>query len=355
MRTSRWVAAGLVLGAVVWIGSGHFGEKAPKAQDAAKTQKVEKRFRVTVVPAVVEDRVQRLSVSGRTEADRRTNVTARTNGFVAELRVRRGTAVKEGEVIAVLSDEAREANVQQAQARLDQRRKEYDARRALVEQGNLPRLNLAQFEADLKGAEAALAAAEAERDRGIVVSPLDGVVNELPVELGQALQPGAPIAAVIAREPMLAVVEVSERRIGGVRVGDFADVRLATGRTAEGKVRFVSARATAQTRTYRVDIEIPNADGTIPDGITAEVGLRLAAVPATRVQRSALTFSSEGRLGVRLAGEGDKVVFAPVGLVEDETEFLWVSGLKDGDRIIVQGQDFVKEGQVVDVVPAPKA
>ena len=355
MKTSRWVAVGLVLGAAAWIGSGHFGDKAPKAQEASKTEKVEKRFRVSVAPAVVEERVQRLSVSGRTEADRRTNVTARTNGIVTELRVRRGSAVREGDVIAVLSDEAREANVQQALARLDQRRKEFDARRALVEQGNLPRLNLAQFEADLKGAEAALASAEAERDRGLVVAPLNGVVNDLPVELGQALQPGAPIAEVIAREPMLAVVEVSERRIGGVRVGDKADVRLANGRTAEGTVRFVSARATAQTRTYRIDIDIPNADGTIPDGITAEVGLRLAAVPATRVPRSALTFSSEGRLGVRLAGDGDKVVFAPVGLVEDETEFFWVSGLKNGDRIIVQGQDFVKEGQIVEAVPAPKA
>lgn len=351
MNTSRWIALGLIVGAALWIGSGHIGRPLPKAQERA--EKEEKRFRVAVIPAVVEERVQRLAVSGRTEADRRTNVSARTNGVVTEVRVRRGSAVKEGDVLAVLSDEAREANVQQARARVDQRRKEFEARRALVEQGNLPRLNLAQLEADLKGAEAALAAAEAERDRGVVIAPIAGVVNELPVELGQALQPGAPVAEVIAREPMLAVVEVSERRIGSVKTGDKADVRLADGRKTEGVVRFVSARATAQTRTYRVDIEIPNADGAVPDGITAEVGLRLAAVPATRVPRSVLTFSSEGRLGVRVVSAEQRVAFVPVSLVEDETDHLWVGGLRDGERIIVQGQDFVKEGQTVEAVPAP--
>jgi multidrug efflux system membrane fusion protein len=351
MKISRWVAVGLVVGAALWIGSGHFGRPAPKAQEAE--QRTEKRFRVAVVPAVVEERVRRLAVSGRTEADRRTNVSARTNGVVTEIRVRRGSAVKEGDVLAVLSDEAREANVQQARARVEQRSKEFEARRALVEQGNVPRLNLAQFEADLKGAEAALATAEAERDRGVVIAPITGVVNELPVELGQALQPGAPVAEVIAREPMLAVVEVSERRIGGVKAGDRADVRLADGHMAEGVVRFVSARATAQTRTYRVDVEIPNSDGAIPDGITAEVGLRLAPVPASRVPRSVLTFSSEGRLGVRVVSSEQRVAFIPVTLVEDETDHLWVGGLRDGDRIIVQGQDFVKEGQPVEAVPAP--
>ncbi len=354
MKTSRWIAIGLVAGAVGWIGSGHFGERTPRAQDN-KAERVEKRFRVAVMPAVVEERVRRLSVSGRTEADRRTSVTARTSGIVADIRVRRGSTVREGDVIAVLSDEAREANVAQAKARVDQRRKEFEARRALVEQGNLPRLGLAQYEADLKTAEAALATSEAERDRGVVLAPLNGVVNTLPAELGQALQPGAAVAEIIAPEPMLAVVEVSERRIGGIKTGDKADVRIASGAQVEGVVRFVSARATAQTRTYRIDVEIPNRDGSIPDGITAEVGLRLAAVPATRVPRSALTFSAEGKLGVRLAAEGEKVVFAPVGLIEDETEFLWVSGLRDGDRIIVQGQDFVKEGQPVEAVPAPKA
>jgi membrane fusion protein, multidrug efflux system len=174
----------------------------------------------------------------------------------------------------------------------------------------------------------------------------------VPVEVGQALQANANIAEVIASDPMLAVVEIAERQLGGVKVGDRAEVRLVTGEKAEGKVRFVSRKASPQTRTYRVEIAIDNADRSIPDGVTAEVSLLLAAAEAARIPRSALTFSSEGKLGVRVVGEGNTVTFVPVGIVEDGLNELWVAGLSDNARVIVEGQDFVKEGEVVEPVPA---
>ena len=136
----------------------------------------------------------------------------------------------------------------------------------------------------------------------------------------------------------------------GVKVGERAEVRLVTREKAEGDVRFVSRKASAQTRTYRVEINIDNPNGAIPDGVTCEVDLLLAPVPAARVPRSALTFSSEGKLGVRTVGEGGKVAFVPVAVVEDGLDRLWVAGLTDGARVIVQGQDFVKEGETVEAV-----
>ena len=93
-----------------------------------------------------------------------------------------------------------------------------------------------------------------------------------------------------------------------------------------------------------------NADGKIPDGITAEVVLSLNPVPAVQMPRSALTISSAGDIGVRVVGEGDKVAFVPVHLVEDLQDTMWVSGVKDDARVIVRGQDFVRDGQVVAAV-----
>jgi multidrug efflux system membrane fusion protein len=125
-----------------------------------------------------------------------------------------------------------------------------------------------------------------------------------------------------------------------------------TGQTATGQVRFVSKTASQSTRTYRVEVEMPNPKGEIPDGITAEVSIPLAPTLATRVPRSALTFSSAGELGVRALDETDKVSFVPVTLVEDQQSHMWVAGVADRARVIVQGQDFVREGQRVDVVAA---
>ncbi len=115
-------------------------------------------------------------------------------------------------------------------------------------------------------------------------------------------------------------------------------------------MRYVAKSATSATRTYRVEVEMPNADGKIPDGITAEVVLSLNPVPATQIPRSALTISAAGDVGVRVVGAGDKVAFVPVHIVEDLQDTMWVSGVADDARVIVRGQDFVREGQVVAAV-----
>jgi multidrug efflux system membrane fusion protein len=190
----------------------------------------------------------------------------------------------------------------------------------------------------------------------MVRAPWSGVVHDVAVEVGQAAfsLAGREIATLVALDPMLAVVEVAERKLAGIKVGDIADVRLVTGEIASGKIRFVAKTASPTTRTYRVEIELPNPDGRIPDGITAEVSLPLAPVLATRIPRSALTFSSAGNLGVRAVRADETVEFVPVSVVEDEQSFMWLAGLAEGSRVIVQGQDFVREGQKVDAVPAPE-
>ena len=120
-------------------------------------------------------------------------------------------------------------------------------------------------------------------------------------------------------------------------------------------MRFISRKASQQTRTYRVEIGVENKAGAIPDGVTAEVALRLAPVPSARVPRSALTFSAEGKLGVRAIDTAGKVSFVPVAVVEDGQAELWVAGIAPELRVIVQGQDFVKEGELVEAVPAQGA
>jgi multidrug efflux system membrane fusion protein len=358
MKSSRIAAVGLVVAAAAWIASGQLiphesGESraAIRADEAGN----EKFFRVAVATAEVVPHSRKLVLSGRTEADRKVTAVARTSGVLTELKVRRGDHVKDGDVIAVLSDEAREAQVAQARALLSQRKSELEARAKLVAQGTLPRLEMGNLEAQYKAAEAALAAADAERARGSVTAPWSGIVNDVPAEIGQALAPGKEIAQIVALDPMLAVVEVAERKLGGIKLGDQANIRFVTGATARGVIRYVAKSASAATRTYRVDVEIANPSGAIPDGITAEVSIPLKPEPAMRVPRSALTFSSNGELGVRIVDPSNKVSFVPVGVFEDEQQFMWVKGVPDRAKVIVQGQDFVREGQLVETVAASES
>lgn len=359
MKASRITAVGLVAAAGLWIASGHFmpHEKAESQASIRPNEKVEKLFRVAVMDAAVVPHSRKLVLSGRTEADRKVTAVARSGGVLTELNVRRGSHVKKGDIIAVLSDEAREAQVAQARALLEQRRVELEAKRRLIELNAVPRLELSNLEAQFKAAQATVAAAEAERDRGVVIAPWSGIVTELTAEVGSSAFSfaGKEIAQIVALDPLLAVVEVAERKLHGINVGDQAEVRLVTGQTATGRIRFVSKSASQTTRTYRVEVEIPNADGAIPDGITAEVSVPMTATPATRVPRSALTFSSKGELGVRVVAADGVVGFLPIQLVEDEQANMWVGGIPAGAQVIVQGQDFVREGQRVEAVATAPA
>src|SRR5438876_6304011 len=111
MKASRITAIGLVAAAGLWIASGHFlpHESAEsRAAIRAGDGDARKPFRVAVLQTSVIPHGRKLTISGRTEADKRVTVTARTGGVLTELKVKRGSWVKQGDVIAILSDEARE-------------------------------------------------------------------------------------------------------------------------------------------------------------------------------------------------------------------------------------------------------
>jgi multidrug efflux system membrane fusion protein len=357
MKARHLAALAIVAAAGSWIASGHLLPHQ-KAEGRAALRTAEdasnKLFRVAVITTNVVPHSRKLTISGRTEADRHVVLTARAAGVVTDLRIKRGTMVQKDDIVAVLSDEAREAQVAQAQAVVEQKRTELAAKRQLIQTGSIPRLQLVDMEAQLKSAEAALANAEAERDRGVVRAPWAGVIQDVAVEVGQAAFSfaGRELAILVALDPMLAVAEVPERKLAGIKVGEKADVQLVTGDSASGRIRFVAKSASQTTRTYRVEVELPNSDGKIPDGITADVTVPQSPTPATRLPRSALTFSSAGELGVRTVDAEGTVGFAPVTVVEDEQAVMWVTGLADGSGVIVQGQDFVREAQRVDAVGA---
>jgi multidrug efflux system membrane fusion protein len=190
-------------------------------------------------------------LSGRTEADKRVVINSRANGE-GGVRVKRGSVVKAGDIIAVLSDEAREAQVVQAQSLVTQRRTEWEAKRNLLLTGAIPRLEGVNLEAQLRTAEANLALALAERERGVVRAPWSGVIVDLAVEVGQASFSfsGRDIASLLAFDPMLAVVEVRTRL-----PGPMARTRRCnwSPETAVGRVRFVEDRE-------RHDTHLPGRD-----------------------------------------------------------------------------------------------
>jgi multidrug efflux system membrane fusion protein len=150
MMFSRILAVLIVIAATLWIGSGVLGRTEEPARAGTEAAEEQPPFRVAVITAENEMHARTITLSGRTEADDRASAVARTNGSIAELKVRRGSVVAEGDVIAVLSDEAREAQVAQAEALVEMRRTDLDAKLQLIERGVIAANEKNQLEADLR-------------------------------------------------------------------------------------------------------------------------------------------------------------------------------------------------------------
>ena len=351
-KPSRVIAVLILLGATGWIASGTF---APSREqdipvETGPTEPAAPVLKVTVAATTPQEHQRSITLSCATEADKSSIAVARAAGILTTLEVDRGDRVSAGQTIATLSDEGRTAAVLQAQALLDQRVAEYDANKALIDKGQAPKNQLPALEAAVAAARAALAAAEAEADRSIIRAPIAGIVQDVPVQVGQAIQPATEIASVIDPDPMLAVGAISERERGSVRVGQIASIRFIDGATTSGEINYVGVSADKATRTYPVQARMTNPDGAIGDGVTCEMVVATDPFPAVSVPRSALVFSDEGGLGVRLVDADSKARFVPVAIVDDAIGSVWVTGIDGPARIIVVGQDFVRDGDAVEAV-----
>lgn len=360
-RFHKVAAIAVLVVTAVWIGTGEFSSvgsaqveaPATPAAEAPETPAVLRTVAVVVPPRV--DHARSIRLSGQTEADKRVTLAARAAGIIAELPIRQGEPVEAGDLILRLDAEGKEAAVETARQLLVQREAEANAAERLGQSGSLPRLQVDAARSALAQARSQLELAEADLARNEVRAPFAGTIDRITAEEGASIGQGGEIATLIRLDPIIAIGQVSEREIGFVSRGDSAEVRLVSGDTVEGRVRFVSRDANPQTRTYRVEVEVPNPDGQVPAGMTAEVTLRGTSVPAVVLPRSVVTLSGAGDLGIRGVDEESKVVFFPIDLVDDTTSGLYLGGVPEDARVIVAGQDLVTEGETVNAVEADEA
>lgn len=388
MRRSYWIAAAIAVLAAGWLASGivfRDGEgpatpdaaSAPATEPAAAPSSAEPTAASsgatpapegTALPAAGEATPGVVSVQtfesaaqpqprtivlrGRTEADHIVQVRAETSGRVIKTPAEKGSILQEGDLLAVLDSSDRAARLAEAKALLQQRKAESDAAKRLAEKGFAPKLNLAELAANLALAQAQVTAMEIEIAHLSIKSPIQGVLDERAVEVGGYLQTADPVASVVDLDPIILVGFATERDIGQLTIGGDAAARLLDGREVSGKLRFISSRAEAETRTFRVEVEVPNADYAIRSGLSAELVIPVDAVPAHRVSPAILTLGANGEVGVKTVDDGDKVRFVPVEILREDSGGLWIIGLPERARLIVVGQDFVLDGQVVRAVPA---
>ncbi|WP_293574265.1 efflux RND transporter periplasmic adaptor subunit [Phaeobacter sp.] len=323
---------------------------------------------------------------GQTQAARQVEVRAETSSPVISDPLRKGAQVRAGDLLCELDPGTRPAALLEANARLSEAKIRVPEARARLDEARArlreARINLTAAEklseggyasetrlasaqaaersavagvataetglettsAGIEAASAEVAAAQKEMDRLAIHAPFDGLLESDTAELGSLMQPGSLCATVIQLDTIKLVGFVPETEVNRVTIGARAGAELATGKQIAGKVTFISRSADPTTRTFEVEITVPNPDLAIRDGQTADIVIAAEGTKAHQLPQSALTLNNDGMLGVRVVDSEQTVAFFPVQLLRDAADGVWVSGLPEQADVIVMGQDFVVAG-----------
>ena len=277
--------------AFLWMLSGMLSDKEFEVK--TKTQ-LETISSVTVLNSNALEKVKKIKVSGTTEADKLIKIRAEASGTVVSRPVKQGQFVKKDQLICQL----------------------YNAGRS-----SYPK----------------------------VKAPFDGYLETFSVKEGDYLNTGAVCATIIDPDPMRLIGEVSEKEINFVKVGAKAVAELISGKEVEGVVSFVSTSANKGTRTFRVEIDVKNSDRSIRDGVSAQIAIEGDTILAHKISPSILMLGESGEIGIRTVNEDDQVEFKKIEILEDSMEGIWITGLPKNTRIITIGQEYVFQGQTVNV------
>ena len=318
---------------------------------------------VTVEAAAVgrRDLAPVFTFSANLEAVWSTEVSTKADGRIDKLFVEEGDRVTAGMVLARLDMNELAAQVMQAEgqvlqakATLEQNELNFQRMDALYKQNAVSAhtLDSARTQRDLalggvRAAQGNLILLKTRLDNANILSPLNGVVIRRHVQAGAFSKAGAAIFTVADVSTLLAKAVVGEAQIAELTLGKSVNVKVDAlkGQEFKGRVTRLSPAASVPTRTFTAEVSIPNPGEQIKVGMFANADIvgqerkNVLAVPESALvmredQKTVFVVAEENRVVQKVLKLGD----AAGGYVEV------LSGVKEGERIIVAGQHKLKDG-----------
>jgi RND family efflux transporter MFP subunit len=359
-------------------------ERRHKANELAAVTKAEisRPPPVDVVSAKSSPLTQRLVLPGETAAWYDSKIYARVNGYVKNWLVDIGDRVSNGETLALIETPELDAQLQAARAKLNAAQAEVDVKQAhadfarstyerwrnspqgVVSEQERESKKAASMEAesDLVASKAQVALDQADVDRLTsltefknVKAPFAGTIVERDIDIGDLVTAGSgsgvsALYRVARNEPMRVFVNVPQSAADDLLTGNArASIAVggAAGRHYEGKVSRTSEAINPQSRTLRAEVDLPNADSRLVPGMYVEVSFTLQSPIGVQVPAAALSFRPEPQ--VAIIDDKNVVEFRDVKIGVDDGDVVQIeSGLKEGDRVVLNISSQITSGMKVD-------
>ncbi len=295
---------------------------------------------------IITDNV--LIVRGRTEAIRKVEVRAEVNGGVISEPRLKGSRIAKNETLCEIAAGTRFVSLSEAKMRLLEAEKKSNVVQSLGEKGYSTETSKLTQKTILETAKASLARAEYEISKLVIKAPFAGVLEDNTSEIGSFLNIGSLCATIIDLSQIKLIGYIPELKIREISLGSLALGKTLSGLSTKGKVSFISKQADPVTKTFRVEILAENKDELIRDGETIEIQINLNSNKAHLLPQSVLTLNDAGELGVRTVID-KKVEFFKIKILRDQKNGLLVKGLPNTVDVITVGQEFVIDGQEVNI------
>ena len=213
-------------------------------------------------------------------------------------------------------------------------------------------VNIAQNKSRLATAKSNLAVLRDQLAKSTIKAPAGGWLETVHLERGEQIAAGAPAATILAMDELKIVVAVPQTNIGEVTLGDPVSINVAGVGMRKGEVTKIASITSSATRTFDVEVTVPNPERALRAGMTVEASIDVGFQPAFGMSPAHLSVAGDGSLTAK-TDDGGMVRVVPVELVRSGVEQVFVSGLADGARLLTFGQAFVNAGDPVRVSPEP--
>jgi len=292
----------------------------------------------------------RSEATGTVEATRRATIAAKVTGTITRLPVALGSVVKKGDLLVEISAREINARVAQAQAQMEQARRNYEREQRLLEQGASTPQTVKSLEEALQIAEAGYNEAQTMSGYTAITAPFDGVIARKHVQAGDLATPGVPLLELEDNHQLQVVAAVPEAMVLRISRGDRLPWRIGSGAAEQtGTVTEIAPSADPLSRTTTVKLAIDDSLSMRPgqyvrvlmpgDSVNTLLVPEQAIIRYGQMERLYVVENAIARL--RLVRRGERF--------GDQVEIL--AGLDSGEQVVIQGHDLLSDGQPVRVVP----
>jgi len=315
-------------------------------------------------------------LSGKVQADKEAPVMVKTPGKVTSVYAKPGDHVRKDQVLfsldktdvltsynqAVAGYQMAEAGYKTNLANYNKSKENLERMKQLFEIGAISQLELEQAEmaasdAALQTIEGQYAQAKAAYDAATktmndmdVKSPIEGILTSLDASVGSIVSNAAPVGKVVDLNKVYVTVSVGQNEINSIKNGQEVLVEVPSASVkVKGVIESLSVAANAQGK-YSLKTFLDNKDGAVKPGMFANVTLSTAEKSNVLAVPTDTVVFHGGKNVVYIAQDNTAVEKEVTTGLENGTDTEIISGLSEGDIVIVKGQNFVKDGTEIKIV-----